>query len=507
MKLILKGHDYKYAVEQIMLMMYPKERPEYTAQSSDGLSASVILTHGAALTTAVTKITSEGETFSGISRVQRAALTDKLTNDRLLQKIIKLSFYKAAVLEKGGLYPAGIKPTGIKPAWGALTGIRPGKIVTKMLERGFSDKKALSVLAHDYFVSPERGSFCLDTAKAGILTKKALAQHDAAIYIGIPFCPTRCHYCSFVSHSVEKSFKLIEPFLEALYKEIDALSAVVLANGLNIISVYIGGGTPTTLSGAQLDGLIRKLASAFDMKNVREFTVEAGRPDTITSEKLDVLYKQGVTRLSINPQTMSDDVLAAIGRRHTAEDVLRAVREARAAGFSNINMDLIAGLPTDTTESFRNSLQTVLALNPENITVHTLSLKKGTRITLESMDIPDGSAVAVMLNEAGKQLRGHGYAPYYLYRQKFMSGGFENIGWCRPGFMSLYNILIMEELVTILALGGGGATKLVSPKTGRIERIFNPKYPHEYIGNIDRIIENKSGIAQFYTDAKNFPAK
>ncbi len=435
-----------------------------------------------------------GGVYRGSARVGKAALTGKLTTDRLLQKIIKLSFYKAAVSAAGGGEGAGKKPV-----WGALTGIRPGKIATGLLERGFPDKKALKTMTNEYFVSPERGALCIDTAKAGILTKDALHEKDAALYIGIPFCPTRCNYCSFVSHSVEKSMKLIVPFLDALFCEIDALSEVVRDIGLNIISVYIGGGTPTTLTAAQLDSLMQRLASAFDLGNVREYTVEAGRPDTITADKLDALRNNGAARISINPQTMSDEVLRAIGRRHTAEDVVNAVHLARKAGFGFINMDLIAGLPSDSAQGFKRTLEAVLSFEPENITIHTLSLKKGTRITLENIALPNADTVAAMLDEAGSRLRGSGYVPYYLYRQKFMSGGFENVGWCRSGYMSLYNILIMEELATILALGGGGVTKLVNPKTGQIERIFNPKYPYEYIDNIDRVVENKTGINRFWS--------
>lgn len=486
MRLTLIGHDYKYAVEQIMLMMYPDERPDYTSTSCVR-SAEVRLHISQTYATAVTKINTDSTVHRGVSRVRRDALTGKLISDRLLQKIVKLSFYKAAVSE-----------TGKKPVWGALTGIRPGKIVTSLLERGFTDKKALDTLRDEYFVSPRRGALCLDTAKAGLATKAALLDKDIALYIGIPFCPTRCHYCSFVSNSVEKSIKLIGPFLEALHKEIEALSEIVRKTDLRIISVYIGGGTPTTLSAEQLDYLMGKLASSFNFAHIREYTVEAGRPDTVTKEKLDVILKNGADRISINPQTMSDAVLDAIGRRHTAEDVYLAMRTAREAGFEWINMDLIAGLPGDTAAGFKHSLEAVLAMAPENITVHTLSLKKGTRIQLEGAELPDGNTVSTMLDQAEEALRGKGYAPYYLYRQKFMSGGFENVGWCLPERASLYNILIMEELKTILALGGGGVTKLVDNRSGKIERIFNMKYPYEYIAGIDRVIDNKDRIAEYY---------
>lgn len=493
MILKLSGHDYKYAVEQIMLMIYPKQLPEYSPSGSDDLSADSQLRIGKVYATAVTRITTATGSFSGTARVQCIQLTGKLETDRLLQKIIKLSFYKAAVLH-----------TGVHPAWGALTGIRPGKLVTSMLNRGVSEKAALRALSHKYFVSPARGALCIDTAKASQTVNNTLSDREVALYIGIPFCPTRCHYCSFVSHSVEKSIKLIVPFLDALLKEIDTLSSVVRENDLKIIAVYIGGGTPTTLTAEQLRLLMQKIEVSFDMTSVREYTVEAGRPDTITKEKLMAIFECGAERVSVNPQTMNDDVLNAIGRQHSAQDVITAYTAAREVGFSCVNMDLIAGLPGDTAQSFKNSLDSLLQMQPENITVHTLSLKKGTKVKLDKIGLPDDSIVANMLSYAEQRLRASGYLPYYLYRQKFMSGGFENVGWCRPGFESLYNILIMEELATILAAGGGGVTKLVGRKNGRIERIFNVKYPYEYIETIDNIIEKKDKITQFYADKRNF---
>ncbi len=493
MKLTLSGHDYKYAVEQILLMMYPDELPDYTS-SAAALSADVRLRLGEVYATAVTRITSGGNVYKGISRVRRSCLAGKLATDRTLQKIIKRSFYKAAVLH-----------TGRRPVWGSLTGIRPGKIVTGLLERGLPEAAALKTLEREYDVSPERGALCLSTAKAGLAVKKALGEKDAALYIGIPFCPTRCHYCSFVSHSVEKSMKLIAPFISTLSEEIRILSKTAEELGLNILSVYIGGGTPTTLSAGELTLLMRQLAASFDLTHIREYTVEAGRPDTVTDEKLIVLRQNGATRVSINPQSMSDDVLRAIGRRHTAQDVLTAYEKARDAGFDVINMDLIAGLPGDTPESFRRSLDEVLSLRPENITVHTLAIKKGTQVKLNPEALPTASDVAVMVDTAGKKLRENGYGPYYLYRQKFMSGGFENVGWCRAGTENLYNILIMEELTTILALGGGGVTKLVNRETGRIERIFNLKYPYEYIKDTDRFLVKSDKIKQFYTETTADP--
>lgn len=491
MRLFLTGHNYKYAVEQILLMMFASERPEYPEKTErdEKSAAFVSLKEGKEFFTAHTKIFWSGKVSHGISRIRKGKLTGELEKDRLLQKIIKLSFYKAAVSIKGE-----------SPVWGALTGIRPGKILTNLMEKGVSAKKAGRIMEKEYFVTRERTELCMDTAKTGLSVKNALEKRDIALYIGIPFCPTRCAYCSFVSHSVEKSMKLIEPFVDALILEIDKTAQIMKELELNVISVYIGGGTPTTLSEDSLERLLKKVNNTFNLSRSREYTVEAGRPDTITRGKLKILKKYGVTRISINPQTMSDRVLSAIGRRHTAQDVIDAYNLARAEGFDCINMDLIAGLPEDTAETFYDTLDKVLFLNPENVTVHTLSLKKGTKITLEGTKIPTGEDVSKMLDYSVKRLRESKYMPYYLYRQKFMSGGFENVGWSRGGFDSLYNVCIMEELCTILALGGGGSTKLVAPQTGRIERIFNPKYPYEYIENINSVLEKKDYIKEFYNE-------
>ena len=486
LKLHLVGHEYKYAVEQIMLMLFPDERPEYDEPDS-GVSAVIKLSFGKKYAAACTRLFYGGGKFDGSSRVSREKLCDKLSTDRLLQKIIKLSFYKAA--------SAAI---GYEPVWGALTGIRPGKIITQMVAQGMSENQAERALIKEYRVSLDRAALCSDTARAALTVQNSLAPRDVALYIGIPFCPTRCAYCSFVSHSVEKSIKLIDPFLAALFLEIDGTAAIVQETGLSVVSVYIGGGTPTTLSESQLSALIEKLSASFDLSHVREYTVEAGRPDTITPEKLSAIKKGGATRISVNPQSMSNAVLSTIGRRHTAEDVYTAVASAQKVGFECINMDVIAGLPADSVAGFKNTLDEVLSLSPGNITVHTLSLKKGSRIMLEKTTVPSANDVSAMLDYASETLRRAGYAPYYLYRQKFTSGGFENVGWSRPGLESFYNICMMEELCTILALGGGGATKFVAPGSGKIERVFNPKYPYEYNDNIRKIIANKSAIKAFF---------
>lgn len=488
MKLYFAGHDYKYAAEQIMLMMFPAERPEYPEDKFCGGENTVYISLSRAekYITAYVRVT-RGKTAEGTARVQLSRCTDELMSARLEQRVIKLAFYRAAVR-------LGIKT----PVWGAMTGIRPGKTATGYMLSGLSADAAAKKMQREYDVSPERSRLAVRTARASLDLQHSLGPRDIALYVGIPFCPTRCAYCSFVSNSTEKSIKLIEPFLAALNEELDAAGAAIEESGLRVISVYFGGGTPTTLTAPQLDALISRLYERIDLSAMSEFTVEAGRPDTITPEKMRILKKHGVTRVSINPQTMSDEILRIIGRKHTSADILTAYDIARSAGLEQVNMDLIAGLPGDDAIGFSKTLDAVLELNPENVTVHTLSLKNGTRITLEETPLPPPAEVGAMLDYAERRLTGAEYEPYYLYRQKFISGGFENVGWAKKGCHSSYNILIMEELRSVIALGGGGSTKLVVPEKGKIERIFNAKYPYEYIERISQIAENKKKVTEFY---------
>jgi oxygen-independent coproporphyrinogen-3 oxidase len=488
MKLYLYGHDYRYAVEQIMLVLFPQERPEYpnTPPEEGDFSCTSTLSRGAAWVTAVTQLSRNGETASASARVQNSALTDELVTHRLLQRILKQSFFKAAQ-----------RLTGIAPPWGALTGIRPAKLASKALEEGNTEAQVRKLFRDSYFVSEERTRLALDAAKAGLAAKESLQPDELSLYVGIPFCPTRCAYCSFVSADVKHAMKILPEYLTKLDREIETVGTLLPQAGFSPRTLYIGGGTPTTLSAQQLDHLMKSISSHIDLSRCTEYTVEAGRPDTITPEKLAVIRENGANRVSVNPQTMRDEVLEAMGREHTAEDIIRAYHLARDSGIEGINMDLIAGLPQDTVEGFRYSLDAVLDLNPENITVHTLALKKGARLFFEQKGLPDGEAVSQMLDYAWNALGKAGYFPYYLYRQKFMSGSFENIGWCKPGFEGLYNICIMEELHTILALGGGGSTKLTNPATGKVVRITNPKYPYEYIRDIDKICAEKEQLVPF----------
>lgn len=486
MKLNFFGHDDRYALEQSLLNFFPEERPVYEGENG-ARWADVTLHRGGKFTTGVTELHYDEKTARGSCRAVISPALDEYEQERLRQRVLKLSFFRAAR-----------KLTGHTPSWGALTGIRPGKLARTMMESGMSEKKVDKVFAETYCVSEDRRRLALETARAGMKAAQDLKPNDISLYVGIPFCPTRCAYCSFVSQSVAKSFHLMEPYLEALLREITAAGQMVKETGLHIKSFYMGGGTPTTLSAEQMDRLLTHLNRNFDFSTAVEYCVEAGRPDTITRDKLQVLLDHGVDRISVNPQSLDDKVLCAIGRKHTAEEVEQAMALATAMHFPHVNMDLIAGLPEDTPEGFAATLDKCISYGADNITVHTLSLKKGSRILLENLAIPSAENVAAMLDYASPTLRKAGFAPYYLYRQKYMSGSFENTGWCIPGSEGLYNIYIMEELHSILSLGAGGSTKMVDLPHNRIERVFHAKYPTEYIQRPEKIEENLRAFRTFH---------
>ena len=479
------------------MTLFPGEKPEYCPgkppAGSDCHERRLVtsLSEGKSIVTAVCLYCDGTKCFHGKSAVRREELyaLDAVHRDSLLSQLLKTAIYRA-VLRSGRE----------KPVWGALTGVRPGKLMMQMLQEGLSDTQAVRRFEQSYDVSHKRAALCLETSHQTLRCDAELGAKDVCLYIGIPFCPTRCAYCSFVSQSVEKSIGLIPPFLEALHQEMDAVAQQVEKAGLRVVSLYMGGGTPTTLSAAQLEELFRRLQGGFDLTGLREITVEAGRPDTITEEKVRVMSRNGVTRVSVNPQSMTDSVLDAIGRRHSAADIRHALRIVREGGSFSVNMDLIAGLPTDTVESFCRSLDEVMALAPENITVHTLSIKRGARLHFGEKALPGPKEVAGMLDYANAHLSAADYRPYYLYRQKNMSGGFENIGWSHPGYENLYNICIMEELRSILAMGAGGSTKLIRLDGGRNSRMVAPKYPTEYIEAVDRLCREKDKISVFYQE-------
>lgn len=465
----LRGHDLRYAAEQALMAFLP-------AFGGEDKLVSTLLEDRA-----VAELSFQGGESKGEAPLPVPLPEQALLRKRVLQRSVKESIYRAAVAV-----------LGTEPPWGSLTGVRPGKLAARHME-GLPSRNARETaawLAEEYHLSPRRAALCARAAETGLRVRDCLAPGDIILYVGIPFCPTRCAYCSFVSHSVEKSLKLVEPYVEALLEEMESAGRLAREAGLRVRAVYWGGGTPTTLSESQLARTLDALAEAFDLSANLEYTVEAGRPDTVTPEKLAVLRSRGVGRISLNPQTMDDRVLEAIGRRHTAEDIRRSFSLARERFPGQINMDLIAGLPADSTEGFCRSLEEVMALDPENITVHTLTRKRGADLNGMALSAPDGAAVGTMLDYAMERLTAGAYAPYYLYRQKFSAGGFENVGWAREGTECFYNVAMMEELCSVLSLGAGGATKRILPG-GKILRCFNRKYPYEYIGSLEAAGEEK----------------
>ena len=387
--------------------------------------------------------------------------------------------------------------TGIVPPWGILTGIRPAKLMRKYIsERGA--EKAVELFT-DFFEVNEEKTFLAENV--ALFENRVIEEADVrsfSLYVSIPFCPTRCSYCSFVSHSVDSAKKLIPDYVKCLCEELKEAARLARENSLKLETVYIGGGTPTSLGEDHLTEITDALKAHFDMKNVKEFTVEAGRPDTITPGKLRVLKNAGVTRISINPQTFSDSVLTAIGRRHTAEDTLEKFRLARDMGFDNINMDFIAGLPSDTFDSFCKSIDKAVELSPENITVHTLSVKRSSDMNQTGKEYCTAEETQKMVDYANKILTANGYLPYYMYRQSKSVANLENVGWCKKDYPCLYNIYMMEEIHTVLAVGASAVTKLTLPGSEELQRIFNYKYPYEYISDFGEMIKRKNAVTDFY---------
>lgn len=380
-----------------------------------------------------------------------------------------------------------------KSPWGILTGIRPAKIATKLLDEGMSDDEVISYFINECGTTYEKASLALEAARALRPIRDDMYRDGVSIYIGIPFCPSRCLYCSFVTNGTKQAAALMPEYIEALKKEIKYTADIISHNGTPVETVYIGGGTPTTLTPQLLEEMIDCLYDNCDLSKMKEFTVEAGRPDTITEEKLKVLKKYNVDRISINPQSMNDSTLKIIGRAHSADDIREAMKMARHCGFDNINMDVIAGLPGEDMEMFKYTLSEVEKLEPEDTTVHTMSIKRSSRLNeyLDEYDLAKGELVAEMVSYARKYLAEGGKFPYYMYRQKNQLGNLENVGYSKPGFESLYNLYIMEEIQTIISLGCGGVTKTVDLETNRIERIFNVKEAKDYIERLDEMLHRK----------------
>lgn len=477
MNLYVKNHNFHFELENLTRLFFPNEKitvirdfsepqpPYIYTEVSDKIIISVNIGSFNKSETAVKKLTDDD---------------NELVSAQLLYKLL-CDF------------------TGLTQPWGILTGVRPVKLLRRLAEES-SEEQAVKKFEKDFFVSNEKIALSRETEHNERKILELSKPESFSLYVGIPFCPSRCSYCSFVMASIERAEKLIEPYTKLLCEEIKRTAEIANKLGLRLETVYFGGGTPTTLSAEQLDTVLRTVNKSFDMSTCREFTVEAGRPDTIDIAKLFALKENKVDRISINPQTVNDEVLKTIGRKHTAQQFFDAFELARKCGFDNINTDLIAGLPTDTPESFKNSLDLIVRLNAECITVHTLCMKRASRLTTEgvTLDLQQARDAREMLAYTQNILGQNEYIPYYMYRQSRMVGNLENVGWSKKGFESLYNVYVMDETHTILACGSGGVTKLKRNNPDYLERIFNFKYPYEYIDRFDELIQRKSGIMQFY---------
>lgn len=381
--------------------------------------------------------------------------------------------------------------TGQYVPWGMLTGIRPAKTINTYMDTGLTKAESIKKMIETYEMSPEKAELAATVATAERSILEKADKNGISLYIGIPFCPTRCLYCSFTSYPIDIYKTKVDGYVEALIKELKFLGEK--AQGKRLDSIYIGGGTPTSLTAEQIDKIMAAVSETFDLSNILEYTVEAGRPDTITAEKLKVIKKNGASRISVNPQTMNDETLRIIGRKHTVDDIKRVFYEARSIGHDNINMDLILGLPGEGEAEVKNTMEEIKKLSPESLTVHTLAVKRASRLreTLGDYDLAKAMLMENILGLSAKGAAEMGLAPYYMYRQKNMLGSFENVGYAKKGFESIYNVVIMEETQSIYAAGAGASTKLYDPETDRIERIFNVKNVDEYIGRIDEMIDRK----------------
>jgi len=394
---------------------------------------------------------------------------------------------------------AASKIKQINLPWGVMSGIRPAKNVRELYENGVTKSEMPGVLKRLYEVDEEKASLAMTVAENEKEILKMAKPDSVSIYIGIPFCPTRCLYCSFVSTDVRVSGKYMDEYVRLLLLEIEKTGEILRKIGASVQNIYIGGGTPTTLSAGQITMICDALKNIVDIEKLDEFTLEAGRPDTITAEKLVAAKAGGVTRISINPQSMNGKTLERVGRAHTPEMITEAMKIARNAGFENINMDLIAGLPGEDFEDFKYSLDEVTKMEPENITVHSMCVKRHANFRFSGEELAAAKLMNRMLSYTQKKMEETGRVPYYMYRQKNISGNLENVGYSRPGYMSFYNINIMEEIQTIIAIGCGGSTKLVMGD--RIERIFNFKDPKTYIDRFEEILEKKDQILSFLSES------
>ncbi len=491
MKLILEGNINAYYIQTLCMIFFPGAKfGAEAANNPDAPELSLSLVEKEEGMEATVSVHAEGASASSLHFYP---FKPNQTKDKTAKMVCG-----AAVIS------ACEKLLGYRPSWGMLTGVRPSKVATELLQSGLSKTKVKRTLTSEYFVIPKKAALATDVSLNEQKIIGTPSPRDCSVYVAIPFCPTRCSYCSFVSYTSAKLLSLIPEYLLHLVTDLEETFSKIRELGLNVKTIYIGGGTPTILTEDQLRFLLSKIAELTDVNTLEEYTLESGRPDTITREKFEIAKQYGVTRVCVNPQSLCDEVLRGIGRCHTADDFMRAFAMARESGIQNINTDLIVGLPGDTFKTFSNTFDRILALRPENITVHTFCVKKASDILRQGIGV-----YSMRGGDSGKcvdysQLRTQeaGYRPYYMYRQKNTVGNFENVGFALDGYEGKYNVYMMEEVHSIFAVGAGAVSKMVNYKPANggkpiIERLFYPKYPYEYLKD-ESTLQKNAAMEEFY---------
>ncbi|MEA5084558.1 MAG: coproporphyrinogen dehydrogenase HemZ [Lachnospiraceae bacterium] len=470
---ILKGHTLGHEVQTIIQVFYANM---HYYQSDE------IATEGITVVSYLSDTISRAEVYKNGELVAQHEVeySNIGITPREKKRVIKMALYMCLK-----------ELTGYSPKWGMITGIRPAKTVNELFDSGCDQNEARCFLVDKYFASEEKAELTIEVAKAEREILSRNKDGDYSIYIGIPFCPTRCLYCSFTSYPLNQYKKMVDGYLDKLIEEIEFVAGRLDKNKL--MTLYIGGGTPTSLNEAQLERLLCVVKNNFATNLALEYTVEAGRPDTITREKLEILKKYGVNRISINPQTMNQKTLDLIGRHHTVEEVKTVFKMAREVGFDNINMDLILGLPEETTEDVVHTMEEIYQLNPDSLTVHTLAVKRASRLKekFDDYTLTEGALMEEMIAISAEYAKKMDMKPYYMYRQKNMIGNFENVGYCREEKECIYNVEIMEEKQTIIALGAGGTTKVYNGQSNQLTRVFNVKSVEDYTSRLDEMLERK----------------
>ncbi|MBQ8303116.1 MAG: coproporphyrinogen dehydrogenase HemZ [Clostridia bacterium] len=502
MILKVNGNINRYYVQTLCMVFFPGSTFGENELPGEGVPEVTVDVYG----------DKDGESVTAYVSIK---LNDKLceaTESVSVHEEITFATHEAIAIGRA-IFAAGKEMLGHTPPWGILTGVRPAKVANTIIKSGKGILKTKKILRDEYFLNPQKAALAVSVASAENKIIKKTGKNTCSIYISIPFCPSRCAYCSFVSYTTKRLLSMIDDYLEALILDLEDTLDTVKRLGMKVTTVYIGGGTPTTLSAEQLNKLLSKLGEHINTEELLEFTLEAGRPDTITREKLEVAKKHGVTRVSVNPQTLNDDILKEIGRHHTVEQFYGAFALAKEIGFRDINVDLIAGLPGDDFKNFSETVDKIIELNPTNITVHTFCVKKASDALRNNSSVYSltGGDAAKSVSYSQLKTKFAGYKPYYMYRQKNTVGNLENVGFSLEGHEGLYNVYMMEEFQTIFAVGAGAVTKLVkfSGEKGaeaEMVRLFRPKYPYEYLREandsdaegINRREKNKQEIFRFF---------